>query len=358
MKRKSITMLLILAMVLAMFAGCAPKKETFEIGLVTDVGTIDDKSFNQGAWEGVVQYANESKKTFKYYQPKSDAKDDLLASIGLAIDGGAKIVVCPGFNFEVAIYEAQTKYPKVNFILLDGVPHTADFKTFKTESNVKCISYAEQEAGFLAGYAVVKDGMTKLGFMGGMAVPAVIRFGYGFVQGADYAAKEMKLAAGAIEVNYNYTGKFAATPEAQTMAAGWFTNGTQVIFGCGGALGDSVMAAAATAKAKAIGVDVDRSSESPTVITSAMKNLTKSVYDSLKEYYAGKFAGGATLTVDVKSKGVGLPMATSKFTTFKQADYDAIYAKLVAGDIKILVDTDVDSAAKLTTTNVVVNEIK
>ncbi|HZW49468.1 MAG TPA: BMP family ABC transporter substrate-binding protein, partial [Bacillota bacterium] len=280
------------------------------------------------------------------------------ASIGLAIDGGAKIIVCPGFNFEVAIYEAQTRYHKVNFILLDGEPHTADYKTYKTESNVKCVKYAEQQAGFLAGYSVVKDGMTKLGYMGGVSVPAVIRYGYGFIQGADYAAKEMNLAAGAIEINYNYTGKFEATPEAQTMAAGWYANGTQAIFGCGGALGDSVMAAAATAGAIAIGVDVDQSSESPTVITSAMKNLTKSVYDSLKEYYAGNFAGGATLIVDVKSQGVGLPMATSKFTTFSQADYDAIYAKLVADEITILTDTDQDSAAKLATTNVVVNVIE
>lgn len=373
MGRKRISLLLVIVLMVSMvslLAACnqtpaptpapAPKPEvkTFEIALVTDVGTIDDKSFNQGAWEGVVKYAEEKGKTYKYYQPASDAKTDLLASIGLAVQGGAKIIICPGFNFEVAIYEAQNTYKDTKFVLLDGTPHTEDWKTFETKANVKPILYAEHEAGFLAGYASVKDGYRSFGFMGGQAVPAVVRFGYGFIQGADYAATELKLANGAIKFNYTYTGKFEATPEAQTMASGWFTAGTEVIFGCGGSLGDSVMAAAEATKKFAIGVDVDQSSESTSVITSAMKNLTKSVYDSLTEFYAGKFPGGKTMVVDVKTEGVGLPMATSKFKTFTKADYDAIYAKLVKGEVKIKTDVDVTSADALTTATTVVTVVK
>ena len=195
------------------------------------------------------------------------------------------------------------------------------------------ILFQEDEAGFLAGYAAVKDGYTKLGFMGGMAVPAVIRYGYGFAEGADAAAVEMGIDG--VEVMYNYTGAFEATPEAQSMAASWYQNGTEVIFGCGGAVGNSVMAAAQEKNAKTIGVDVDQSFESETVITSAMKQLSNSVYDGIKAFYDGSFPGGKTSVFTAANAGVGLPMETSKFETFTAADYDAIYKKLVDGEVTL-----------------------
>ncbi|MFR2848837.1 MAG: BMP family lipoprotein, partial [Hungatella hathewayi] len=184
----------------------------YELALVTDLGTIDDKSFNQGAWEGLKKYAEENSITYKYYQPQEGTTDSYLETIGLAIEGGAKLVVCPGFLFEEPIYLAQDQYPDVHFILLDGEPHSGDYAEYKTNDNVMPILFKEDEAGFLAGYAAVKDGYTKLGFMGGMAVPAVIRYGYGFAEGADVAAAEMGIDG--VEVMYNYTGAFEATPEA------------------------------------------------------------------------------------------------------------------------------------------------
>ena len=147
----------------------------YELALVTDLGTIDDKSFNQGAWEGMKKYAEENKISYKYYQPQEGTTDSYLETIGLAIEGGAKLVVCPGFLFEEPVFLAQEQYKDVHFILLDGVPHNADYSEYKTESNVMPILFQEDEPGFLAGYAAVKEGYTKLGFLGGMAVPAVIR---------------------------------------------------------------------------------------------------------------------------------------------------------------------------------------
>lgn len=328
--------------------GVTAAPTTFEIALITDKGTIDDKSFNQGAWEGVVQYATENNKTHKYYKPTEATNDAYIASIDLAVKGGAKLVVCPGFLFEPAVYNAQTKYPNVNFIILDGAPNDGnpDFakRVYKTEKNTASLFYAEEQAGFLAGYAAVKDGMKNLGFMGGMAVPAVIRFGYGYIQGANEAAKELNLGAKAITVKYYYTGDFKATPEIETMSAGWYASGTDVIFGCGGAVGNSVMAAAEKAGKKVIGVDVDQSAESDTVITSAMKMLKKSVYDTIAAYYSDTFPGGESKTLDAKVGGIGLPDDLSKFTTFKKADYDAAYAKIVAGGYAILKDTQVGKA--------------
>ena len=318
-------------------ADTAVKSETsdgYELALVTDLGTIDDKSFNQGAWEGMKKYAEENGISYKYYQPQEGTTDSYLETIGLAIEGGAKLVVCPGFLFEEPVYLAQDQYKDVHFILLDGEPHSGDYSEYRTEANVMPILFQEDEPGFLAGYAAVKDGYTKLGFLGGMAVPAVIRYGYGFAEGADYAAKEMGVDG--IQIMYNYTGAFAATPEAQSMAASWYQNGTEVIFGCGGAVGNSVMAAAEEKSAKVIGVDVDQSYESDTVVTSAMKQLSVSVYDGVRDFYAGSFPGGKTSLFSAKNDGIGLPMETSKFTKFTQADYDAVYAQLKDGKITLV----------------------
>ncbi|HBD63314.1 MAG TPA: BMP family ABC transporter substrate-binding protein, partial [Clostridiales bacterium] len=333
----------------------------FELALITDVGTIDDKSFNQGAWEGVEAYAKEKGITYKYYKPTEKSDAAYINSIDLAVKAGAKVIVCPGFLFEVPIYTVQTKYPEVNFVILDGAPHAGDYKV-EIAPNTYSIFYAEEEAGFLAGYSIVKEGYTKLGFMGGMAVPAVVRFGYGYVQGADYAAKELGLSDD-VQVKYTYVGNFDASPENQAKASAWFNEGTEVIFACGGAVGNSVMKAAEAAGRKVIGVDVDQSAESNTVITSSMKNLSKSVYDALASYYAKSFPGGTSVSLDATVKGVQLPMENSRFEKFSQADYDAIYSKIVSKDVKILNDSAVVAnsgkpAEEVTAADIAVEKVK
>ena len=369
MKKRLISLMMVAVMLVGALAACSSDNgaggggdDTFELALITDVGTIDDKSFNQGSWEGLEQYAKENNITHKYYQPAEKTTDAYLASIDLAVAGGAKVVVTPGFLFEPAVFVAQTTYPDVQFVLIDGSPNNGDFSgDFQAEvaSNTYAVFYAEEQAGFLAGYAAVKEGYTKLGFMGGMAVPAVVKFGYGFVQGAEYAAAEMGIAS--IDVKYNYTGGFAATPEVQSRAASWYESGTEIIFACGGAVGNSVMAAAEAAGGKVIGVDVDQSGESDTVITSSLKMLQKSVYDAIAAYYAGSFPGGQTAHLGADVEGVGLPMETSKFETFTQADYDAIYAQLAAGEIDLVTNVDANgeevAVSALPTSIVKVEEI-
>ena len=339
--KKGIAVLLALALTLCM--GLSAVAETYDIALITDIGTIDDKSFNQGAWEGIKEYAEANGKTYNYYQPSAQGTEIYLDSIEQAVNDGAKVIVTPGYLFEEPIFIAQDMYPDVSFILIDGNPHDAN-DNYRTEKNAVGIIYAEEQAGYLAGYAMVKDGYTKLGFMGGMAVPAVIRFGYGFVQGAEAAAAELGISE--ITMNYHYTGGFAATPEAQSLAASWYNDGVEVIFGCGGAVGNSVMAAAEAAGGKVIGVDVDQSSESETVITSAMKGLSASVVKALTAYYEGNFPGGESWNLGAADKGVGLPMETSKFNTFSQEDYDSVYAKLADGSIQLKNDADAETAVR------------
>lgn len=327
--KKFFSVVLVLLFSLALF-GCDDYAYPGEkIILITDKGDITDKSFNQGSFEGVKAYATKNNIKYGYFKPE-DATDEMyISAIEQAIADGATIIVTPGFLFEPAINELQGEYPEVKFILLDGSPGEI------IESNVYSVFYAEEQSGFLAGYAAVKDGYRKLGFMGGMAVPAVQRFGHGFVQGAAVAAAELELENNAIDIKYLYTGDFKATPEVQAAAATMYNGGTEVIFACGGAVGQSVMAAAATANAKVIGVDVDQSADSETVITSAAKNLAGSVEQALEAIFEtdkwDEEFGGKSVVLDVKRGGVELPMATSKFETFSQADYNALFNKLVDG---------------------------
>lgn len=364
--KKLLALALAVVLALSVFAGCGAAGKKAELALITDIGTIDDKSFNQGAWEGLVKYAEEKGIAHQYYQPTEKSTTAYLESIDQAVKNGAKVIVTPGFLFEEPIFIAQDQYPEVTFILIDGNPHNGDYSEYKTGDNCVGITYAEEQVGFLAGYAAVKDGMTKLGYMGGMAVPAVVKYGYGFVQGAEYAAQELGLADGSIELMYNYTGGFDATPEAQNQAASWYNNGTEVIFAAGGAVGNSVMAAAEAAGAKVIGVDVDQSGESATVITSAMKGLGTSVYDMIAAYYNGSFPGGENKVYDAANNGVALAMDTAKFDTFAKADYDTLFAALqnntnnIASDILKNVDANNNeiALADIPVKALVVTEVK
>ena len=306
-----------LVMVLSLVACGSAQAGTYELALITDLGTIDDKSFNQGSWEGLVQYAEEHNVSYRYYQPADQGDDAYLNAIDLAVQGGAKVIVTPGFLFATPIYIAQDRYPDVKFVLLDSDPNDGDWSAgspnVRVGDNTVSVHYAEEQAGFLAGYAAVKDGYRKLGFMGGMAVPAVIRFGHGYVQGAEYAAQELGLADGSIPLNYYYTGTFGPSPDIQTRAAAWYNDGIEAIFSCGGGICFSIFPAAENTGKKVIGVDGDQSAESETVITSAMKLLSKSVYDCLDAFYKDEFPGGQTLTFSADNLGVGLPMDTSRF---------------------------------------------
>ncbi len=344
-------LVLALALVTTLFAGCGTTaSKGFEIALITDKGNIDDKSFNQGSWEGVVAFADANKITRKYYKPEEANDAGYLAAIDLAVTGGAKVVVTPGYLFEVPVYEAQTKYPNVKFILLDGAPHSAGTKdvpaVYKTEGNVASVTYAEEQPGYLAGYAAVQDGYTKIGFMGGMAVPAVQAYGYGYLQGAEAAAAKLGLADGSISATYHYTGDFAETDTNKATAKTMYQEGTEVIFACGGSVGKSVMAAANEAGKKVIGVDVDQRYDSETVITSAMKGLGASVQAILKSIYTDKSwdtYGAKTTVFDALNDGISLPTtvigqangnAFDRFKSFTKADYDALYKTLSDGSVK------------------------
>ena len=208
--KKILALLLAVVMVVSLFAACGKKNAAtttnpadaipdemtskdgkYSIAFITDVGQLKDKSFNQGTYDGVKLYANENNESYKYYQPAGgDAAtdDDRIDAMKLACDNGAKVVVAAGFMQEGALRVAATTYPDVKFVFIDGYPIADDAGNLLT--NIAGISFHEEQSGYLAGYAAVMEGYTKLGFCGGGGGtnPACQRFGYGFAQGAEAAA--------------------------------------------------------------------------------------------------------------------------------------------------------------------------
>ncbi len=307
---------------------------TYEIAFVTDVGQLKDKSFNQGTWEGCKLYAAANNKSYKYYQPANADKatdDDRYDAMKAAADGGAKVIVCAGFMQGNALARAAADFPEVNFIFIDGW-------AFDGLNNIAGIAYQEEQAGYLAGYAVVMEGYTKLGFCGGGGGtnPACCRYGYGFVQGANAAAAEKGITVD-IKYSWQYGASFSASPELQTMAAGWYESGTEIIFACGGSMFASIVAAAGENDAKVVGVDVDQSPESGTVVTSAMKGLSVSVEWAIAKHFDGKWdeIGGKATSLGAANDAVGLPVDTWSLKNWTVADYEKLLAAMKDGTLVV-----------------------
>lgn len=313
---------------------------TYEIAFVTDVGVLKDKSFNQGTWEGVKKYATDNDKTYKYYQPANgDAAtdDDRYDAMKAAADAGAEIIVCAGFLQGTPLKRAAAEFTDVDFVFIDASEPLED-EDGEVLENVATVNFREEQAGFLAGYAVVKEGYTKLGFTGGGGGtnPSCNRFAYGYIQGAEAAAKEMETE---VDMNFSweYGASFSASPELQTMLDGWYSNGTQVIFCAGGAMCQSAFAAASANDGKVIGVDVDQSDQSDTIVTSATKGLRESVTYILDKFYNDDWddAGGDQTTLGAKEDAVGLPTKSWSLKKFTVEDYQKLISALKDGSISV-----------------------
>ena len=330
-----------------------------KVALVTDVGTIDDESFNQACWEGVEEWCNANGVEYTYYQPTEDSTDARVLSIAQAVSEGYNTIVMPGYLFGATLTMVMEEYPDVYFIAVDVAAGdlTVDYVTYyDPAANTACLTFSEEQAGYLAGYAAVKDGYTKLGFLGGMAVPAVIRYGYGFIQGADAAAAELGVE---IEINYTYGGQFFGSPEITAKMEGWYQAGTEVVFACGGGIYTSALEAAEKNNGKVIGVDVDQSYVSDLIITSAMKqlkNVTMTVLDALNNGEWATFGGKVSNFSLSEGEYVGLPTEAEswRLNTFTVEEYEAVKAAIIDGTVAVSNATDALPAVSANTT---VNEI-
>ncbi len=344
----------------------------YKVAMITDYGDITDQSFNQTTYEACKEFCADNGVDFTYFKPASDSDEDRIGMIESAIDEGYNVIVMPGYAFAAAIKATAGEYSDVTFIALDvGAGDLGD--DYEVPANLYCAVYQEELCGYMAGYAAVKLGYTKLGFLGGMAVPAVVRYGYGFVQGADAAAAEMELTD--VEINYAYGNQFFGDADITAAMDTWYADGTEIVFACGGGIYTSAVDAAVKVDGKVIGVDVDQAGviaayaageggdpaefEGLTV-TSAMKGLAPTVKTMLASVLDGSFKGGQIETLGLVSEVpaenfVQIAGSTQFGEGFAEADYEALVAALFAGDITV--SADIEAAAADMATVVAVNDL-
>lgn len=322
-----------------------------KVAMITDYGDITDQSFNQTTYEASKAFCEANGLSFKYYKPAGDSTEARVASVEQAIQEGFNVIVMPGYAFGATVVEVAETNPNVTFVALD-VSKGDLGDNYTVPSNVATFVYREEISGFMAGYAAVKEGYKNLGFLGGMAVPAVIRFGYGFVQGVNAAAVELGIA-NEVTVNYRYGGKFNGTPEITAAMDTWYENGTEVVFACGGGIFTSACEAAKKVHGKVIGVDSDQSYvinkyEDGMCVTSAMKGLAPTVNTVLQAIKDGnwkKYSGtvsnmGMVSGTDASLNYVQLPTDTWSMKNFTKADYATLVKKIFDGAITISDATD------------------
>ena len=350
--------LILVAIALVCTTACTKKtakaaKETLKVAMVTDSGDITDQSFNQTTYQACKSYAEANGLEFQYYKPAGDSTADRVASIDAAYQDGYNIIVLPGYLFGEAVVKVAKSYPDAKFIGLDISEFDLGLDGAPVPENVFCAVYAEELPGFFAGYAAVKEGYRHLGFLGGMAVPAVIRYGYGFVQGVNKAAEELGVA-GDVTVEYVYGGQFYGDQTITAAMDGWYKNrGVEVVFACGGGIWTSACEAAAKVSGKVIGVDVDQTAQingygAGMCVTSAMKGLGATVNAALSAIQNGKWADysgkvaslGLVSGSDLSVNYVGLPTDTWTMKSFSVNDYKALVADVYAKKTAVSNATD------------------
>ena len=339
----------------------------YKIAMVTDYGDITDQSFNQTTWEAVVKFGEDNGVETKYYKPTTNDTASRVASVELAIAEGYNVIVMPGYAFGGTIAEVSANYPDTKFIALDVAagdlletavalkgetydynPDNWNLTDYVYMDNVYCAIYQEELSGYMAGYAAVKLGYTKLGFLGGMAVPAVMRFGYGYIQGVDAAAAELGIT---VDMKYAYGNQFFGDADITAVMDTWYAGGTEIVFACGGGIYSSAAEAAKKVGGKVIGVDTDQSpvidrdyGEGMTV-TSAMKGLAPTTIDTLTDVivngnwanYVGKIDTLGLISADPAVNYVQLPTETTQFEDgkFTVEDYNALVAGMFDGSIVV-----------------------
>ncbi|MBQ3428558.1 MAG: BMP family ABC transporter substrate-binding protein [Mogibacterium sp.] len=360
---KKFLVMLLAALMVFSFAACgggggdegAADDGAIKVAMVTDYGDITDQSFNQTTYEACKAFCEANGVDFTYKKPASDADADRESSMEEAIEEGYNVIVMPGYAFATAIFDVAPMYPDVKFVALDVSEYDLTHDSTGAErdfdgSNVYSAVYQEELAGYMAGYAAVKMGFTKLGFLGGMAVPAVQRYGHGFVQGADAAAAE--LGKSDVEIKYVYGGQFFGDADITAAMDTWYGAGTEVVFACGGGIYSSAAEAAAKVGGKVIGVDVDQKGTidgaygDGMTVTSAMKGLGATVntllgaiVDGKWDQYAGQIQNLGLVSETPAENYVQLPESTVWNDGFSQADYEALVAELFNGTRTVSNDT-------------------
>ena len=388
MKRKIMAVLLAAAMT-GSLAGCGStqnknaadaSEEKMKVAMVTDSGDITDQSFNQMTYEACKAWGKENDIEFNYYKPQSDSDEARTASVDQAVADGANVIVLSGYVFAPTVIDESDLYPEVKFLALDvsagdicekGIGEGYDYNPdhynvtdYYNEDNVYCCTYQEELSGFMAGYAAVMLGYRHLGFLGGMSVPAVNRYGYGYVQGADAAAKELGITD-EVQVEYVCGGQFYGDADITAYMDTWYgSKVVEVVFACGGGIYTSAAEAAVKTGGKVIGVDSDQSAtiddyKEGLTVTSAMKglqvtidNVLDAILDNEWDKYVGKIENLGMESPDPAENYVQLPEETTQWDgTFTKEDYQKLVQRMYNGEYEVFSDSTTFPETEITATD-------
>lgn len=388
MKRKIMAVLLAAAMT-GSLAGCGStqnknaadaSEEKMKVAMLIDSGDITDQSFNQMTYEACKAWGKENDIEFNYYKPQSDSDEARTASVDQAVADGANVIVLSGYVFAPTVIDESDLYPEVKFLALDvsagdicekGIGEGYDYNPdhynvtdYYNEDNVYCCTYQEELSGFMAGYAAVMLGYRHLGFLGGMSVPAVNRYGYGYVQGADAAAKELGITD-EVQVEYVCGGQFYGDADITAYMDTWYgSKGVEVVFACGGGIYTSAAEAAVKTGGKVIGVDSDQSAtiddyKEGLTVTSAMKglqvtidNVLDAILDNEWDKYVGKIENLGMESPDPAENYVQLPEETTQWDgTFTKEDYQKLVQRMYNGEYEVSSDSTTFPETEITATD-------
>ncbi len=350
MKKKFIKAVAGTLVAMTAFTGCGSagtnSTSNLKIGMVTDLGSIDDKSFNQLTWEGIGKAKEELGLSTKYLKPTGTTEPELMKEIGNLYDGGYKFIVASGFKFATSIFEAQTKYPDAKFVITDSTVYSTNNEEHIADNTVS-ILFNEEEAGFLAGVAAATElKEANAGFIGGMETDVIQRFNWGYQQGITYANENLGTNITMDDRNFIYQGTFTDAAAGQQIAAQMYDRGVDVIFSAAGGVGSGVIKEARERAAKGekvwvIGVDADQYTDgiyegnNSVILTSALKNVGTAVYDMIKLEAEGNFPGGQILQYGISNDGVGLPSENPNLSEETMNTVNTVYEKLKAGEITV-----------------------
>lgn len=309
-----------------------------EIAYLTD-GSVEDDGYNEAVYNGVRMYALGAGVSFSFYHADPNAPESYQEAAVKAVTENAKIVVCAGDLFGEVVGALQESYPQTSFLLIDSVPRNVEGEEISIADNVHCIQFREEQAGYLAGYMAVWEGYRHLGFVGGGEEPAVLRYGYGYLQGIDAAAKDLSLED--VTVRYWYANTFSPDIAVREKADDWYENGVQIIFACGGGLYESVLEAAESQDGFLIGVDVDQFRVSNRFVTSAVKNVGTAVTDTLDSFYANsgwnEGRAGQVKYYGVEEGCAAIPVVDTewRFREIPTTHFFEIYKQVKRGDRQV-----------------------
>jgi basic membrane protein A len=306
-------------------ATATPEAKKIKVGLVTDIGGLNDRSFNQLANDGLMRAKSELGADTRVLTSKSNA--DYVPNLSTLAQQKYDLVIGVGFLMAEAVDTVATKFPNTNFAVIDVDQASMKHKP----TNVQGLLFAEQQSGYLAGYLAGlytkdKGGDQVIGSVGGQKIPPVDHYIAGYQAGAKAANPGIKTLNG-------YSQDFVDQAKCKELALNQIAEGAQVVFQVAGQCGLGVLDAAKEKSVQGIGVDADQSYLGPQVLTSAIKKVDVAVFDSVKAVQDGSFKGGTNTVFDLTNDGAGIGKISSEGSKY-EADVQGVSDKIKSGEIK------------------------